>query len=246
MTSENALQIVNEAIEAHGGREYWNSLEALDVVISARGFLFTAKQRPILDHVRMRAYTKEAKFLFFGFPNPGETAELIGNSEVRILDGKGTVISRRENPRRAFHGMRRLVRWDDLDFIYFAGYATWNYLTEPFLLGGQGFVLETLEPAKGLRNLTRVQATFPGDLPTHSAVQVFYFDEQRLLRRLDYTAEVVGGWAHAAHLCEEYRSFGRIKIPTHRRVYPLMFGLKTMPGPLLVEIEVHELKAVEI
>jgi hypothetical protein len=124
MTSENALQIVNEAIEAHGGREYWNSLEALDVVISARGFLFTAKQRPILDHVRMRAYTKEAKFLFFGFPNPGETAELIGNSEVRILDGKGTVISRRENPRRAFHGMRRLVRWDDLDFIYFAGFCS--------------------------------------------------------------------------------------------------------------------------
>ena len=47
----SAMQLVNEAIEAHGGMAYWNSLEALDVVMSAKGFLFTAKQRPILDRV---------------------------------------------------------------------------------------------------------------------------------------------------------------------------------------------------
>ena len=217
MATVNALQIVHEAIEAHGGMEYWNSLEALDVEMSANGFLFTAKQRPILRRVRMRAATGEPRFTFFDFPEPGQTSELIGTSEVRILDSEGKVICRRENPRAAFHGVRRLFSWDDLDFIYFGGYATWNYLTAPFLLGRKGVVVEGLEPLQGdLASLTRLQVTFPDDIPTHSRQQIFYFDDQRLLRRLDYTAEPVGGWAHAAHLCEEYRTFGRLKAPTRR------------------------------
>jgi hypothetical protein len=246
MPTSDARLIINEAIEAHGGIEYWNSLDALDVVISARGFLFTAKRRPALDHVRMRAYTHEAKFVFLDFPNPGQTAELVGNSEVRILDGNGAVITRRENPRKAFHGMRHPFKWDDPDFIYFAGYATWNYLTTPFLLNDRRLKLEALPSLAGAHDhLTRVQVTFPDDIPTHSRNQIFYFDDQRMLRRLDYTAEVVGGWAHAAHFCEKYRSFAKLKVPTHRRVLPLMFGMnKPMPGPTLVEIDVHDLKPV--
>jgi hypothetical protein len=85
---------------------------------------------------------------------------------------------------------------------------------------------------------------FPDTIPTHCKQQVFYFDAQYLLRRLDYTAEVVGGWAHAAHLCEEYRTFGGIKAPTKRRVLPLLLGSKPLPGPTLVAIEVHDLRPV--
>jgi len=206
MVIANAMQIVNEAIEAHGGREYWSSLEAIDAEISAGGFLFTAKQRPVLQRVKMRAAAHEPKFSFFDFPKAGQTSELIGNAEVRIIDSEGKIIAARKNPREAFHGIRRLFKWDDLDFIYFAGYATWNYLTAPFLLGRKGVVVESLEPLRGeLASLTRLQVTFPEDIPTHSRRQIFYFDEERLLRRLDYTAEVVGGWAHAAHWCGEYR-----------------------------------------
>ena len=247
MVAANAMQIVNEAIEAHGGMVYWKGLKALDVEMSARGFLFTAKQRPILRHVRMRAATREPRFTFFDFPKPGQTSELIGNAEVRILDSEGKVVSRREDPRAAFHGLRRLFKWDDLDFIYFGGYATWNYLTAPFLLNGKGFFIEALEPLQGdFGQFNRVRVTFPEDVPTHSYEQVFYFDDQRLLRRLDYTAEVVGGWAHAAHLCEEYRTFGRLKAPTRRWALPLPFGHKPLPGPRLVDLEVHNITPVPI
>jgi hypothetical protein len=246
MAAANAMQIVNEAIEAHGGMAYWNSLEALDVVMSAKGFLFTAKQRPVLERVRMRASTREPRFTFYDFPKPGETSELIGNAEVRILDSEGKVVSRRNNPRAAFRGVRRLFKWDDLDFIYFGGYANWNYLTAPFLLSRKGVVVEAREPLQGdMASLTRLQVTFPDDIPTHSRRQIFYFDDQRMLRRLDYTAEPVGGWAHAAHLCEEYRTFGRLKVPTRRWALPLPFGLRPLPGPRLVDLEVHEVRTVE-
>lgn len=245
MVATDAMQIVHEAIEAHGGMDYWNSLEALNVEISADGFLFTAKRRPVLRRVRMRAATGEPRFTFFDFPKPGQTAELIGTGEVRILDSEGNIVARRENPREAFRGLRRQFAWDDLDFIYFGGYATWNYLVTPFLLERKGFIVEALEPLHGaLSQLTRLQVTFPDDIPTHSRRQIFYFDEQRLLRRLDYTAEVVGGWAHAAHLCHEYRTFDRLKAPTRRRVLPLLFGNRPLPGPTLVELEVHDIRPV--
>jgi hypothetical protein len=245
MAVANALQAVHEAIEAHGGMDYWNSLSALEADISARGFLFLAKRRPVLERVRMRASTTEPRFAFLDYPNPGQTAELIGNDEVRILDSAGRVLARRENPRQAFHGVRRLFKWDELDFIYFGGYATWNYLTAPFLLMRKGFIIEALEPLRGaFEHLTRLLVTFPDDLPTHCHKQIFYFDEERMLRRLDYTAEVVGNWAHAAHLCEDYRSFGGLKAPTRRRVLPLFFGHGPMPGPTLVELNVHDIRPV--
>ena len=245
MGVQTAVQVMHEAIEAHGGMDYWNRLGALEVAISARGFLFRAKRRPALNRVHMLASTKEPRLALLDFPRSGECAELIGSSEVRILDRKGTVVARRANPRQAFRGFRRQFFWDDLDFIYFAGYAIWNYLTAPFLLARQGFLVEILEPLHGpLEHVTRLQVTFPEDVPTHSRRQLFYFNEQRLLRRLDSTAEVVGGWAHAAHLCEGYRTFDRLSAPTRRRVLPLLFGHGPLPGPTLVEIDVHDIRPV--
>jgi hypothetical protein len=245
MDSANTTKIMQEVIAAHGGMDYWNSLEALDAEISAAGFLFTAKHRPALRRVRMRADTRKPRFAFFDHPQAGQMAELIGNSEVRITGKNGKIIAQRENPRSAFRGIRRQFYWDDLDFIYFAGYATWNYLTAPFSLMRDGFVIKALEAASGdLAAYTRLHVTFPEDFPAHSREQIFYFDEERLLRRLDYTAEVVGGWAHAAHLCEEYRTFGKIKAPTRRRVLPLPFGTRPLPGPTLVAIEVHWIQPV--
>ena len=48
---------------------------------------------------------------------------------------------------------------------------------------------------------------------------------------------LMGGWAHAAHFCENYRDFGGLKAPTRRRVRPILFGSSPLPGPILVAIE---------
>jgi hypothetical protein len=245
MVAADAMQTVHEAVEAHGGCELWNSIEALEAEVSARGFLFTAKHRPALSHVRMRAATREPRFSFFDFPKPGQRAELIGNDEVRILDSAGRIVAKREHPRAAFRGFRRLFFWDDLDFTYFGGYATWNYLTTPFLLLREGFIIANVDLLPGTpASFARLQVTFPDDIPTHSRRQIFTFDDRRLLHRLDYTAEVVGGWARAAHLCDEYRLFGGINAPTRRRVLPLPFGNKPLPGPTLVALEIHDIKPI--
>jgi hypothetical protein len=54
-------------------------------------------------------------------------------------------------------------------------------------------------PVKTSRTWRRA-TTFPANLPSHCKNQVFHFAPGGELLRLDYTAEVVGGWANAAHL----------------------------------------------
>lgn len=236
---------ISEAIEAHGGADRWNRLEALEANISAAGLLFTMKRRRRMNRVRVRASTTAPHFTFFDFPNSGQTSELVGKEEVRITNAAGEIVAKRTQPRAAFKRIRRQFYWDDLDFIYFAGYATWNYMVTPFVFLQDGFEFEGLEPltVRG-ETYTRFRATFPDDIPTHSRTQDFYFDERRRLTRLDYTAEVVGGWARAAHVCRDYRDFGGILVSTRRRVTPLLFGTSLMPGPTLVAIEVHDFRPV--
>jgi hypothetical protein len=127
-------------------------------------------------------------------------------------------------------------------------------IQKPNCLRGQGTgAVDAFISARGflftakrrpILNRVRVQASFPDDLPTHSKTQIFYFDSNYLLRRLDYTAEVVGRWAHAAHLCGDHRDFRGIKIPTTRRVLPLFFGGRPLPAPTLVAIDIHDFRFV--
>jgi hypothetical protein len=236
---------VKNIIDAHGGEDFWNRIEALEAEISTSGLLFTFKRRPILKHVLVTAYAHEPRFVFHDFPSSGMSGELVGNNEVRVLSGDGDIVQKRENPRSAFKGLSRLLSWDDLDFIYFGGYATWNYLTAPFIFLRPGFHFEVLDPVTvSSSSWFRLKVTMPDDLPTHCRSQIFYFDENWHLQRLDYVAEVVGGWARAAHLCENYQDFGGLKAPARRRVRPILFGDYPMPGPILVALDVHHILPV--
>jgi hypothetical protein len=231
--------ILEKILDAHGGRGLWERVHSFEAEISARGLLFTLKRRPTLRHVSVTAMAREPRFLFHDYPSPGLTGELIGNEEVRILGAAGRVVGRRANPRAALGGLDKLLRWDALDFVYFGGYATWNYLMLPLLLAREDVHVEAAAPRRGMPPAwTCLRARFPETIPTHSATQLFFFDERLHLRRHEYVAEVVGAWAHAAHFCEDYRNFGGFKAPTRRRVRP-MVGTIALPGPTLVAIDVH-------
>lgn len=245
MNTSNAHKLVMEVIEAHGGEAYWKGLEALDAEISVSGFLFKVKHCPVLEHVRVRVSAHGPKFTFYDIPKKGQTSNLMGDEEVNIKDTGFHSVASRKRPREAFGSLRHQFFWDSLDFTYFGGYATWDYLTAPFLFLRPGFEFELLPPLSGQdASWIRLQVTFPVDIPTHDRVQIFYFDDNRYLQRLDYTAQVVGQWAHAAHLCHDYREFDGIKAPVHRRVKPLLFGDNPLPWPILVALDIHNMKPI--
>jgi len=235
------MQILDEIIDAHGGMDLWNSIDELDVVLSSQGFLFTSLMRwraPVVKRKQVRLLTREPRLTFFDLPESGLRSELIGNDEVRIVDGNGTIVAQRMNPRATFRGLARLA-WDALDFTYFAGYALWNYLTTPFLLVYKDVHVGALDPLDGL---SRLRVTFPDEIPTHSRRQIFYFDNRRRLRRLDYAVDIVSRRVRAANFCDEYKTFDGLAAPTRRRVFPLLIGTTPLPGPTLVSIDIHSIE----
>ncbi len=148
------------------------------------------------------------------------------------------MLQSRSRPRDSFRQLGRFFRWDTLDFAYFSGYAMWGYMTAPFLFLYDGVeVALASDAASG--GYTRLAVKFPQTMPVHSTHQDFYFDQQHHLHRLDYTAEVVGSWAKAAHFCEAYKQFGGLSLPTRRRVFPKLLFNKPMRLLTLVAIDIH-------
>jgi len=91
----------------------------------------------------------------------------------------------------------RETPWDRLHLTYFLGYAVWNYLTAPFLFARTGFITRELEAHVEGRETWRVlQVTYPDDVPAHTKVQKLYFGDDFMLRRLDYTTDVLGASPH--------------------------------------------------
>ena len=142
------------------------------------------------------------------FPEDGQRG-VFERGRARIETDAGDVIASRADPRPAFFGragLRRNLRWDALDSAYFAGYAIWNYLTAPLLLTRDGVqVSEGDAWEKEGESWRRLEADFPEGLDTHSRRQTLLHRRQGRLRRHDYVAEVVGGWARAAHNCADTR-----------------------------------------
>jgi len=165
--------------------------------------------------------------------DPDITGVLDG-SEVRLETPGGQIIQERKNARAYFPGGRRLIYWDDLDMAYFANYAMWNYLALPALLLREDIIWTEIQP--GL-----LEAVFPEYIPTHNRFQQFHFDlETGLLRQHDYTAEVIGGLAKAAHVILEHSEIDGFRFPSRRRVTPRSGSGHPWRGPTLIEISIHD------
>jgi hypothetical protein len=189
-----------------------------------------------------RVATRLPRVVITPFPEPGRRG-IFEADRVAVESDSGETLSERREPRAAFRQVRRKLWWDDLDLLYFAGYALWNYVTAPFVFTRPGFELEEREPwVEDGERWRRLAVRFPPDVPTHSRDQDFYFDERGLLRRLDYTAEVFGGWAKAAHYCLDHDSFEGLVVPTRRRVFPRRRNNRPRPRPTLVWLDVEDMR----
>jgi hypothetical protein len=179
------------------------------------------------------------------YPEEGSSG-IFDAGTVRIEDSRGEVVAERRSPRNEFSGLsglRRNLWWDDLDALYFAGYAMWNYLNLPFLLTSPGFEVTEGDPiSRSGETWRRLDVVFPEDVHTHSRRQTFYFDGDGLLRRHDYHPDVVSSLANAAHTSDDHRNFDGLVIPTRRRVVPKGLRGRPLRGPTIVSIELDSIE----
>jgi hypothetical protein len=82
--------------------------------------------------------------------------------------------------------------------------------------------------------------TFPADIHSHTRTQITHFGPDGLMRRHDYTVDILGG-ATGANYVSDYVDFQGIKMPTKRRIYAYDENMQKVPEPLLVSLDFGQL-----
>jgi hypothetical protein len=228
------------AVRAHGGLDRWNKVKAIKVAASITGAIWYVKgQGNTLTNVVLTAETQRES-LAVEFPGQNKRARFTPDRIV-IETENGTLIDSRDDPEKSFEGQKRETPWDEIHVAYFVGEALWTYLNTPFLYTREGFVTEEISSIQ-VENETwrRLKVTFPDSIKSHTKEQISCFGPDGLLRRHDYTVDILGG-ATGLNYALDYRYVDGIMVPTKRRVYAYEDDYQLVKEPLLVKIDMGEI-----
>jgi len=211
--------LLASAVAAHGGMDRWNRIRTITVNADITGAFWQVKGKgDALTNIRFDVDTTRER-LTMDFLGQNRRSVFEPN-QVVLQQTDGTIIDTRDNPERSFDGHQFETPWDDIHVAYFTGEALWTYLNTPFLFTWPGFVSEEIAPieADG-EEWRRLQVTFPGHIKSHTRTQVFCFGPDGLLRRHDFTIDVVGRTVESQLYAADYRDVDGIIIPATRRAY---------------------------
>ena len=233
-------ELLDLAVKAHGGLARWNEVNTITVVASITGAIWYVKGKPdILKNVVITAETRRER-VTLDFPGQDKRA-IFRPDRVVIERLDGTLIEARDNPEESFAGQQRETPWDDIQVAYFAGEALWTYLNTPFLCTHEGFKTEEIAPLKlETETWRRLKVTFPDNVTSHTREQIFCFGNNGLLRRQDYTVDILGG-APGLNYAFDYRNVDGIVFPTKRRVFAYEGDYQPVTEPLLVAIDLGQI-----
>ncbi len=219
MTAEDLL---NHAIKAHDPTGIWDRIDKLNIKLRICGkILMTKFKCPTVRELDIEVATDRPWIRINNFPDSESYGILDAYTVSLYSQGK-------EEKRTIEYPYKFKLFWDRFDLLFFFGYALWNYVNSPFIFKLPGFKMERLADLQGEY---RLQVTFPQEIPSHCRTQVFYFNEEFLQTRLDYTAEVFWGSARGRHYCEDFKTIKNITVATHRYVYPFNLNFfKVMEG----------------
>jgi len=233
--------LLEAVLEAHGGLERWNALSGVSARLTQGGALWALKGQPgVLDDVvvTVSLHEERASHRPFGAP---DRHSAFTPERVAIETDDGTVVEALDRPRDSFAGHTLETPWSTLQLAYFAGYAMWTYLTQPFTFALPGFGTSEVEPwDEAGQRLRRLEVTWPSNLATHSTEQTLYFDDDGLLARHDYEVEISGGTS-AAHYVSDYEEVAGIRLPTKHRIFPRTPDGQSLAEPLIVSIDLSEI-----
>lgn len=233
-------ELLQVAVDAHGGLERWNQLKTVKASLSITGAIWQLKGKPdILKDVSVEAELhKERLTTHF---NGQDKRTVFEPNQIAIQTESGRILDFRQNPRSAFQGHTQQTPWDDLHVAYFSSYALWNYLTIPFLYTYPGFATEELDPWQENGEQWRpLKLILPDSIASHSRERVAYFGPDGLLRRHAYTVDVMGG-ASGLNYAADYRNVDGIVVPIKRRVYSADTNKRKVPEPVLVAIDIRDI-----
>jgi hypothetical protein len=233
-------ELLNLAVKAHGGLDRWNKVKAIKIAASITGAIWYVKGKPnVLKNVVLTSETRKER-VTVDFPGEDKRA-IFEPNRIVIETANGKLIEARDNPEESFAGQQRETPWNDIHVIYFVGEALWTYLNTPFLYTYEDFTTEEIAPiqVEG-ETWRRLKVTFPDTVKSHTREQISCFGPDGLLRRHDYTVDILGG-ATGLNYASDYRDVDGIIVPTKRRVYSYEGDYQLVKEPLLVAIDMGEI-----
>ncbi|KWF13199.1 hypothetical protein WL82_05985 [Burkholderia ubonensis] len=233
--------LLERAVRAHGGIDNWAQLRQASAVLDIGGAVWHLKGQPdMFRNIEAIADLRQQHVVITSQAGGWQGTFTPGMVHIDALDAHATQACRA--PRTAYGGHTQETPWDRLHALYFTGYALWTYLTIPFLYTLPGF--QTEELSEWIENgevWRRLKVTFPDSIASHAREQISYFGEDGLLRRHDYTVDVMGG-ARGANYASDYRNVGGVMVPMSRRVFAYDDSGQKVDVPLLVSIDFRDVK----
>ena len=234
--------LLAKAIEAHGGMDRWKRAVGITVDLSIGGVLLDSKgQSGAFARAELEADLHNQRVVFRHLGKSDVTA-IFTPERVTLETSSGEQLGARLRPREAFGESDEQAPWELYHAVYFCGYAMWTYLTQPFLYAYPGFEVEEIEPwEEDGEHLRRLKVKFPDTIASHTREQISCFGEDGLLRRHDYSVDVLRGAQGANYACD-YRDCEGFKVPRKRLVYPLGPDNRHVPEPILVSIDIGDVR----
>jgi hypothetical protein len=209
-------------LDAHGGLENWKQLKSLQARLSLGGPFWAARGWPDVyadttatldtqrEHITLAPFTAPDRLSVFD----------VDPERLAIQTTDDQVLEQRADPRSSFPDFDpQSTQWDAIQVAYFASAANWNYFTEPFVFTYPGVQAREIEPwDEDGQTWRRLAVTFPNTNANHNPDQVFYYDEDFMLRRMDYSPHVTGN-PPVAHYTHDPKTFDGFVFPTRRRVH---------------------------
>ncbi|KKO96979.1 hypothetical protein THAR02_10914 [Trichoderma harzianum] len=183
--------------------------------------MLALKNRPQHLVVTAVVSSKEQKVRYHSLGGSAKEEWVFTPTRVYKLNSTDeTVLSSLENPRASFSGHELDSHWDEFQFIYFCGYALWQYFNFPYLLARDDVKAREFathcEAGQTWRVL-EVMSPDPYIFSLHSRMQKHYFNEAFILQRHDYAPDVVASSPAVYYLYDPVALNG-ITFPTLRRV----------------------------
>ncbi len=234
------MGLLESALRVSGGLDLWRLSRRFTVHLSIAGALCTA-----------RCGTAQLKDLVVEGSTHAQELEITGfaRADVRALYRRDWValegqdarrISERQAAPEEFRRELQSTDWDVLQLAHYCGYLIWNYMATPFILADPDFETKELGRTRGSGECwRRLEVVFPARVLTHGRMQTFYFDQEGLLRRLDYAAPHVDH-RPIAQLFSGHQRFSGILVPTLCRLSAIGTAGVPVAKPTLLDIEIFD------
>jgi hypothetical protein len=229
--------LLETAVTAHGGSDRWNQITSITVDASIGGAFWSLKnQGDALKQIRFEVATVR-QHLTMDFIGQDKRS-VFDSDRVEIQRSGGALVEARDDPEASFDGHGFETPWDDLHLAYFTGEALWMYLNTPFLYTTAGFRSDEIAPIDvDGETWRRLKVTFPEHIKTHTRQQISCFGPDGLLRRHNFTIDILAG-APGQLYAADYRDVDGIIIPTTRRAWQ---GDDHLPELLMIAIDMGEI-----